>query len=142
MSDDPNAINPATIGTLVRLMLGGLPTGRVGYPLHCRLRYFDPERRRAGIPEDVGALVEAMDSETVTVTLVNLDQVREKKLIVQGGACGEHRIVRASAGQSAGEELSVGSSHFAVTLAPGCTGRIVIDMNRYANQPTLAYPWG
>ena len=53
MSDDPNRINPATIDALVQLMLGGLPTGRTGYPLHCRLRYFDPQRRRAGLPEDV-----------------------------------------------------------------------------------------
>ena len=42
MSDDPNLINPATTDALVRLMLGGLPVGRTGYPLHCELRYFDP----------------------------------------------------------------------------------------------------
>ncbi len=36
--------NPATIGALTHLMLGGLPTGREGYPLHCRVRYFDPVR--------------------------------------------------------------------------------------------------
>jgi len=42
-------------------MLGGLPTGRDGYPLHCRLALnFDPVRRRAGIPEDVAALVEKL----------------------------------------------------------------------------------
>ena len=42
---------------LTKLMLGGLPTGRVGGLLHCRLRYFDPARHRAGIPEDVAALL-------------------------------------------------------------------------------------
>ena len=42
MSDDPNRINPATTDALVQLMLGGMPVGRTGYPLHCRLRYFDP----------------------------------------------------------------------------------------------------
>jgi len=47
MSDEPNTINPAITETLTKLMLGGLPTGRVGGPLHCRLRYFDPESRRA-----------------------------------------------------------------------------------------------
>ena len=66
MSDDPNPINPATTDALVRLMLGGLPVGRTGYPLHCRLRYFDPTRRRAGLPEQVGALVERMTEDEVT----------------------------------------------------------------------------
>ena len=65
LSDDPNLINPATTDALVRLMLGGLPVGRTGYPLHCRLRYFDPARRRAGLPEQVGALVERIRPRTM-----------------------------------------------------------------------------
>ena len=28
--------------------------------MHCRLRYFDPLRRRAGIPSDVAALIDTM----------------------------------------------------------------------------------
>ena len=50
MSDDMNGLQPAITGALTELMLGGLPTGREGHPLHARLRYFDPERRRAGVP--------------------------------------------------------------------------------------------
>ena len=42
MSDDMNHMNPATIGALTQLMLGGIPTGRDVHVLHCRLRYFDP----------------------------------------------------------------------------------------------------
>ena len=61
MSDDPNGNNPAMVGTLIQLMLGGLPTQHHGHPLHCRVRYFDPARQRAGIPEDVAALVETHD---------------------------------------------------------------------------------
>jgi hypothetical protein len=33
------------------VMLGGLPTRHIGAPWHTRVRYFDPERGRAGIPE-------------------------------------------------------------------------------------------
>ncbi len=138
MSDDPNPMNPATVENLVRLMLGGLPTGRVGYPLHCRLRYFDPQRRRAGLPEDVAALVERLEAEEAVVTLVNLNQVRERTVIVQGGAYAEHQIVSASVD---GKETPVGHSHLAVHLAPGAGGRVVLRMRRYANQPTLAFPW-
>lgn len=138
MSDDPNALNPATVENLVQLMLGGLPTGRAGYPLHCRLRYFDPQRRRAGLPEDVAALVERLEAEEAVVTLVNLNQVRERTVIVQGGAYAEHQIVSASV---EGKETPVGHSHLAVHLAPGAGGRVVLRMRRYANQPTLAFPW-
>lgn len=47
LSDDMNHINPAhCTEALVELMLGGIPVGRIGYPLHCRLRYFDLVSRR------------------------------------------------------------------------------------------------
>ena len=65
LSDDMNHINPAKTATLTQLMLGGLPTGRVGSPLYCRLRYFDPDNQRAGIPEDVAALVEKVEKTTL-----------------------------------------------------------------------------
>ena len=35
LSDNPNPLNPATIGSLVELMLGGMAP-RHGCPLHCR----------------------------------------------------------------------------------------------------------
>ncbi len=63
MSDDPNGINPGIVDALIRLMLGGLPTGHLGHLLHCRLRYIDTARKRAGIPEDVAALVNNVSNE-------------------------------------------------------------------------------
>ncbi len=138
MSDDMNVINPAQIDALNRLMLGGLPTGRVGYPLHCRLRYFDPIRRRAGIPEDVAALVEKLGPDEVTVTLVNVHQSEERLLIVQSGAYGEHQIE--SAGMD-GTIVVVDHHHLAVRLAPGAGGRLILRTRRYVNQPTFAFPW-
>jgi hypothetical protein len=142
MSDDPNRINPATTNALVQLMLGGLPTGRVGFPLHCRLRYFDPARRRAGLPEQVGALVERIGEDEVTVQLVNLDPVTARTVIVQGGAYAEHQITNVqSQTNEGGAPISVDHSHFAVRLAPGSGARLVVGMKRYANAPTLAFPW-
>ena len=138
MSDDPNAINPAQIDALNQLMLGGLPTGREGYPLHCRLRYFDPARRRAGLPEDVAALVERLGEEETVVTLVNVNPVHERIVVVQGGAYGEHQILSATAD---GATTAVDGRHFTLRLAPGCGGRVTLAMRRYANQPTFAPPW-
>ena len=138
MSDDMNGINPAVIDNLNQLMLGGLPTERLGYPLHCRLRYFDPERRRAGVPEDVAALVEKMTADDVTVTLVNINQVAERKVVVQGGAYAEHQLISASVDD---REFPIDHSAFTVRLAPGAGSRLVIKMKRYANQPTCVFPW-
>jgi hypothetical protein len=149
MSDDPNRINPATTNALVQLMLGGIPVGRTGYPLHCRLRYFDPARRRAGLPEQVGALVERMTEDAVTVQLVNLDPVAERTVIVQGGAYAEHQITHVrvdsvdngDGAEGAAAPTAVDHPHFAVRLAPGAGTRLTVGMTRYANQPTLAFPW-
>lgn len=46
LSDDMNHINPALTETLCQQMLGGLPTGRNGFPLHARFRYFDADLQR------------------------------------------------------------------------------------------------
>jgi hypothetical protein len=138
LSDDPNHLNPATTETLTQLMLGGLPTGRVGYPLHCRLRYFDPERRRPGIPEDVAALVERLTADEVVVNLVNTTSVHPRTVVVQGGAYAEHEILDARLGDVT---TPVGHSHITINLAPGAGGRLTLRMKRYANRPTLALPW-
>jgi hypothetical protein len=138
LSDIMNASNPATTETLTQLMLGGLPTGRVGFPLHCRFRYFDPERKRAGIPQDVAALVEEMSDQAATVTLVNVNPILERTVTVQGGAYAEHQIQSVSAG---GETVPVHSSVFTARMAPGCGSRLRIKMSRYANSPTLVFPW-
>ncbi|MGB5052224.1 MAG: hypothetical protein WBO46_24960, partial [Caldilineaceae bacterium] len=138
LSDDMNHINPATTETLTQLMLGGIPTGRVGFPLHSRLRYFDPARQRAGIPQDVAALVDSLSADGVTVTLVNTSQIEARRVIVQAGAYAEHQFgtVRVN-----GESAAVDGTHFTVDLAPGCGARLEIETARYANTPTFAFPW-
>ena len=138
MSDDPNQITPAIVGTLNQLMLGGLPTGRMGSPLHCRVRFFEPERRRAGIPEDVAALVDGMTDDEISLTLVNVNQVEVRDVVVQGGGYGEHQLASVTVD---GTVSPVDGPHFAVRLAPGAGSRMTIKMKRYANQPTLAFPW-
>lgn len=138
LSDDPNHINPAVTETLTQLMLGGLPTGRTGSLLHARLRYFDPVRRRAGLPEEVAALVEKLTADETVVSLVNISQLDEQVVVVQGGAYGEHQIRSATVN---GQTVAVDAASFTVKLAPGCGAQLTLKMQRYANQPTLAFPW-
>ena len=138
LSDDMNHINPAKTDALVQQMLGGVPTGRVGSPLYSMLRYFDPRRQRAGVPEDVSALVESMSDAKVTATLVNLNQVEERTVVVQGGGYAEHQIQQVTVD---GVTHDVDDSAFTVRLAPGAGTTLTIAMSRYVNQPTFSFPW-
>jgi hypothetical protein len=138
LSDDSMRLNPASVTSLVELMLGGPHPGKVGGVLHCRLRYFDPEKRRAGIPDDVAALVENLTANQATVTLVNVNQIEPRTLVIQAGGYGEHEFKEVAVD---GQKVAVNGTHFAVRLAPGAGGKLVIQMKRYANQPRLAWPW-
>ena len=138
LADDPMKFNPATVGTLRQLMLAGLDPGRGAAPLHCRLRYFDPQRRRAGIPTDVAALIDTVKHDRVAVRLINVSQTEPREFIVQCGAYAEHQCLRI---EVEGRSIEVDSPQFRVKLAPGTGSRLVIYTKRYVNQPTLAFPW-
>lgn len=139
--------NPASVASLVALTTGGLHIARPpwsptsppqgGVTLHCRLRWFDPEARRAGLPEDVAALVTALSDRSAEVTVVNVG-ARAHTVILQGGAYAEHRI---DAVAIAGRSRNVGASQLALRLPPGTGAALRLTMTRYANRPTLAFPW-
>jgi hypothetical protein len=138
LADDPLLFNPASVTSLIQLMLGGVPPERRGSVLHCRLRYFDPVKRRAGVPEDVAALVEALSDDGVTVTLVNVSQTEARTVVVQAGGYAEHQFVSATLD---GKTVPVDALSLTVRLAPGAGGRLALRMRRYANPPQLAFPW-
>jgi hypothetical protein len=136
--DHAQRYNPVVTTPLVNLMNGGNDPGTSGNLVHVRLRYFDPERSRAGIPEDVAALVDSIEDSAVAVTLVNLNQTEDRTLIVQTGAYAEHTATEVSIG---GQRWTVNAPWFAVRLAHGAGARLTIGMQRYQNQPTLDFPW-
>ena len=138
LADDPLVYNPARVDALIELMLGGMPPGNRGTVLHARVRYFDPAKRRAGLPSDVAALVEAMTGEETTIALVNIHATEGREVIVQAGAYGEHRFTSVEAD---GEKRALDSPLLTVRLAPGSGGRLRLGVRRYANAPTLAFPW-
>ncbi len=138
LADNMLDYNPATTDSMVQLMWGALLPGREGGLLNARFRYFDPDRRRAGLPEDVAALVSGLSDSRATLTLVNLHSSRPRTLIVQGGGYGEHQLIRVTNGA---ETTPVNSPLLTVRLDPGCGRTLVIDMKRYANAPTVKHPW-
>ena len=137
LADWAMGFNPAATHTLVNLTQGGYLTGRI-WILHTRVRYFDPAGNRAGLPEDVAALVTQMDDHSTKVTLVNVNQSEPREVIIQTGGYGEHQCLRVDTG---GESSRVDNSFFTVRLAPGSGAELDIYVRRYANQPTLAFPW-
>jgi len=148
LADWPIDINPASVESLVQLTTGGLHIARPpwsrtspsqgGVTLHCRLRWFDAEARRAGLPEDVAALVTSIGDRACEVTLVNTG-ARARTVVMQGGAYGEHRIDRLTMN---GRTTDVGGRHATLRLAPGCGAQLSLAMTRYANRPSLAFPPG
>lgn len=141
LADDPMGINPIQSGTITvmnQLMTGGIYIGRRSALAFARLRYFDVEERRPGLPQDVAALVERMDDTSVTVSLINLNPLESRTLVVQGGAFGEHHI---GAIYQDGVSTQIDDSSFQVVLSPGSGATLEIEQDRFANQPRLAFPW-
>lgn len=140
LADDPLDKNPATVQTLNQLMLGGIQPGRRATVLHCRVRYFDPLSRRAGLPEDVAALVESLTADSTLLSLVNVSQIEPRTVMIQAGGYGEHQFTSLSIDNSAATPLD--ATHLTIRLQPGCGTKLRLGTKRYANQPTLAMPWG
>jgi hypothetical protein len=138
LADDPMDKNPATVRALSELMMAGLDPGRGGGPLHARLRYFDPIRRRAGVPDDIAALVDQVGKDSVSVTLVNINQSRAREFVVQCGAYAENEISIVSLD---GVEVAVNGPSFHIKIEPGCGARLTLNHSLYSRQPTLHFPW-
>lgn len=129
--------NPAATDALSKLTLGSYLTGNI-WTLHARVRYFDPVKRRSGLPEDVAALVEGFTADSVAVRLVNVSSVEPRTVAVQAGAYGEHQIISATVG---GKTVAVNGPVLMVKLAAGAGDRVELKVKRYANEATLRQPW-
>jgi hypothetical protein len=115
------------------------------------VRYFDIDRVRPGLPEDVAALVEALEANRTVVTLVNISLLETHRLIVQAGAFGEHKFTgvsyREQAKDSSGnvtvsdKNIEVNNKYFEVELPPGRSITLDIGTQCFVNKPTYAFPW-
>jgi hypothetical protein len=138
LADNMLDYNPAATEALVQLMWGALLPSREGGLLNARLRYFDPGRKRAGVPDDVAALVSEISDTRTVVTLVNLNPSQPRTLIVQGGGYGEHELLSATVG---GKTTPINSPLLTVQLDPASGQTIALEMKRYVNRPTVLHPW-
>jgi hypothetical protein len=130
--------SPVAFESLANLTLGAANLYGSGDVLRSQVRYFDADRRRAGLAEDVAALIEKIEPDSVTLTLVNTSRTASRRLIVQMGAYGEHQATTARLGD---RTIPLNTSTFEVQLAAGAGDRLVIGIKRQANDPTLQFPW-
>jgi hypothetical protein len=108
--------------------------------LHCRVRYFDPEARRPGLPDDVAALVEGLSADSCTLRLVNTNQVESREVIIQAGGYGEHQFTTVRL-DDATSDVRVDQDRLSVRLVPGAGCTLVLGMQRYVNPPTMKVSW-
>jgi hypothetical protein len=151
-------VQPVTTEALVQLTLGCPQVVYYGGMLNARVRYFDGQRHRPGLPEDVAALVDAISPSGVTVTLVNLNPLQERDVILQAGGLGEHRFVSASFDASLvpypaprghyaaaqpivdARTIPVDDTHLRIVLPPAACVRLALGMDRFVNAPSYAEP--
>jgi hypothetical protein len=84
--------NPVVTEALVQLTWGGPQVIYNGGLQQARVRYYDADARRPGLPSSVAALVSSIDPQATVVELVNLDPSDGHTLVVQAGAFAEHTI--------------------------------------------------
>jgi len=132
--------NPVTCEGLVQLTMGGPLPHYNGGLLVTRLRHFDIERRRPGLPPDVAALVSGLSDDCTELSLVNLSETEGRQVLVQAGGMGEHKFTRVQI-DGTSEGVSVNEATLTVTLPPRTQARLQLDMERFVHTPSLAPPW-
>ena len=152
-------VTPVTTEALVQLMLGAPQVQYNGGLLHARVRYFDPDALRPGLPPDVAALVTKVEADRTVLQLVNLSPFDLRRVIVQGGMFGEHGFGRVSFQRRTDKDplqpdffargeprlvrdsVQVDLKFFQVELPPGSGQTLEIETKRFANKPSYAFPW-
>lgn len=133
-------VNPVLTEALVHLTTGGPQTVYWGGLATGRLRYFDSDRQRAGLPTDVAALVHALRDDSVSVHLVNLSVRHTRNLIVGAGSFGQHTFTHARI-QSSGATIHVDGPWLAVRLPPGTELDLDLGTKRHTRTASYAFPW-
>ncbi len=135
---------PVYFEGLAQLTLGGPMHISHGGLQHGRVRYYDGQHKRPGLPDAVAALVSHLSEDAVTIEVGNLHHRESRELIIQAGTFGEHQFERVvvydQAGQAVGEQ-QVENRWFAITLAPQSGAKLVLGMRRYVNTPSYETPW-
>jgi len=130
--------NPVIVEGLVQLTMGGPMPLYNGGLLNVSVCYYDIENERIGLPDDVAALVSAIDEDGIELTLINLSPVIWKQMLIQAGAYGEHSFTGAVTEDG---DIEIEDSIFKVILEPISRIKMRLLMDRYKNKPAYRNPF-
>jgi hypothetical protein len=152
-------VNPVVTEALTMLTWGGPQVVYNGGYAQARLRHYDADTRRPGLPPEVAALVSSIDPAATVVTLVNLSGTSTKTVTVQAGAFAEHDFAsvsydRAAPGWTGGHyeylshEVSVSQDRadgdgpwITVVLPPGTQITVTAELRTRVRPPSFRTPW-
>lgn len=120
-------LNPVVPEALIQMSMGTPAALYNGGFLQAHLRYFDPRRRRPGLPEHVAALVDRVADDGVSLTLVNTDAGEMHAVLLQAGSFAEHEFTEARL------EGAVDGRYLQVRLGPASRARLHLGLKRYAH---------
>ena len=154
-------LNPVTPEALVQLTLGAPQHNYYGGLLHSRLRYFDADAHRPGLPQDIAALVERLEPENALVHLVNLSPRTSHNVIIQAGGFGEHlftgvrftmaasgypgpfdEVTRIPSAELAWHEVKVTDRSLEIHLPPLTQITLDLGMRLHVSPPSYQFPAG
>jgi len=128
--------NPVVDEGLLQLTMGApQPIYNCGL-LMARIRHFDPERSRPGLPRDVAALVSDLKADRTGFRLVNL-AAGSRDVVVQADAYAEHQFATVETDE---ESAAVDVPHIRVSLPPKTSVYLDAGIDRYVNDPTYEMP--
>lgn len=124
-----------TMGAPMHISHGGLQHGKV--------RFFDGELQRPGLPRDVGAIVDTLTSTTIGMKIANTSTTQSRSLIVQAGTFGEHTFTSVEVTFDSGESAlhEIGSQWFQVDLGALAGATLTFNVERYVNTPSYETPF-
>jgi hypothetical protein len=152
--------NPVVTEALVQLTWGGPQVVYNGGLQQARVRYYDADASRPGLPQAVAALVSSIDPHATVVDLINLDPQDPHTVIVQAGAFAEHAIHSASytachdqswigdmydyghrAPEVTTEDATVDGPWLSVALPHSSRIRLTLDLRLRAYAPSYRTPF-
>ena len=150
ISEELAGLNPVVTKGLVFLTMGGPQAIYNGGLLQVNIRYFDADKKRPGLPDDVAALIEKIEDTGIVLQLVNTSAFDSRTVIVQAGAFGQHEFTGVRYREHIGSDnnitqqdkiLNVNGRHFIVELPPASAIKLDIGTRRHVNTPSYDFPW-
>lgn len=134
-------LNPVVSEGIVQMAMGTPAAVYNGGLLQTHLFYYDPARRRPGLPEHVSALADSVTETGVRVQLVNTDPVNGHSVLLQAGAFGEHSFTSARhSTDGTVHKLNIDADHVRVDLGPAAQMTLELGLKRFVNQPAYRTP--